>query len=298
MVTMVNRLSTIIALVLLLVFSTPGQASSPKQPKLLTLSVFIEASGNSGNIEAQKLRTRLGKMPGIIVVEDKQGATAEIEIQSGTSSAPATLAARPGPGSSFLEWEPFDAPLTESGLDMFVDNLHIVQRLQGPGGESLDQERASIYLSIYEPGIHFDESNPVAVKHILVEERIWQLSTVVPVANYIRLSQAQDRIVLITAQNNTQNGLYIYGINITPNGKILVFSPHAIKASDGHAAAYVAPQSSKNFDDFSFLLNEDTEGIYIVQSSGPLDFSQIESGGFNAIFSTGKMLQDDTQSTW
>jgi hypothetical protein len=281
-----------------LFFPVLGEASIIKQPTLRSLPILVVQSTGNENQEST-LRERLRATSGIQFVQKASDAVVEIRIVQGDKAPSPTVVATPGQGSSFLRWASFQAPLTPEGLNIFVDNLQIVRRLQGIAQHDAYAGGASIQLSLYEQGVRPTESAAGASNHILLEGKVWHLSEVLPMRDYIQLSQQGEKAILVTAKNNTKKELYIYGINITKDGKIIVFLPSSSDVESARSKACLAPLSSKTFDDFGLILEEETEGVYIVQSSTPLDYSHFESAGFNTVFSaSGAVVQDDAQGSW
>jgi hypothetical protein len=198
-----------------------------------------------------------------------------------------------------LPWEHIKAPIAGDGLEIFIQNLQLVQRMQGLFALSRTADTSvKIRLSFYRSGVKFEKGKPVAEGLVLIEGNLWRLEREEDIEAFTLVADAPGQAVILSATNTGTSGAYVYGVNFTRSGKII---PFTLMPDGGppEETGFVAPGSTVEFNAGVLVLEEESEGIVVVKSDKPLDLSASAASGFYTAFSSGGIfLRDDGQGTW
>jgi hypothetical protein len=280
------------------VCASTGGNRQVSEPALLPLPVYLIDDPSAPADIRQRLSECLNDPAKFVRVEVAGNAALVIRMIPDKESGGYVASAEAG-AEACLQWEHINAPITKDGLKVFTQNLQIVQRMHGLfalsrslGGTVITQ------LSFYRAGVKFGQGTPSQEKHVLVEGKIWYLDREEPVEGFMTVTDAAEQAVILRATNTGTAGAYVYGLNITKNGKIIPFAPASGQDSQT-GAGFVASGSTVEFGADTLILEEESEGILVLKSDKQLDLSELASPGFYMAYSaSGRFLQDDIRSTW
>jgi hypothetical protein len=230
------------------------------------------------------------------LVETAENAALVIRITPDAENG-GCMASAEASAAACLPWEQIKAPVAGDGLKIFIQNMRLVQRMQGLFALSRAAHNSlKTQLAFYRSGVQFENGKPVQEDLVLIEGRLWHREREQSVEGFTVVTDEPGQAVVLGATNTGPAGVYVYGVNFTRSGKIVPFTP---TTDNGPQAGFVAPGAAVEFDESVLVLEEESEGILVLKSDSPLDLSALTSPGFYTAFSAGgTLLRDDSRGTW
>jgi hypothetical protein len=234
------------------------------------------------------------------LVETAENAALILRITPDAENGGWVASAEAGPAAC-LPWEQLKAPVAGDGLQIFVQNMRLAQRMQGLYALSRAADSSvKTQLAFYRSGVKLENGKPVQEGLVLIEGRIWHREREQLVEGFTVVTDEPGQAVVLSATNTGTAGAYVYGVNFTRSGKIILFTSTTDNGPQAVAeAGFVAPGAEVEFDAGVVILEEESEGLLVLKSDTPLDLSALAATGFYTAFSAGgTLLRDDGKGTW